>query len=110
MEVETQHNASPSVAGQKIDSGLICLLMMARYFNIPAEAKQLEHELARPGLAFDTATILRAAKYLRLKAKALQSNWQRLADTTLPAIAQDNDGRYFILAKIVDNKVLVHEA
>ena len=80
-----------------MDSGLQCLLVMANFHGIAADQAQLEHEFGKA--AFSTQTVLLAAKRLGLSAKAVSQNAERLTTAPLPAIAMDQDGRYFIAAK-----------
>src|SRR5262249_62413414 len=53
------------------------------------------------------ADMLRCAKDLGLKARAVRTHWSRLARTPLPAIASLYDGGYMVVAKAADDKVLV---
>src|SRR5690606_33847016 len=91
-----------------LDTGLACLVMLARFHNLAASPEQLAHEFAEDGRAFGRAELLLAARKLGLKAKTARSRVGRLAHTPLPAIALDNDGRFFIIARIDDGKALIH--
>ncbi|MNF61966.1 Toxin RTX-I translocation ATP-binding protein [compost metagenome] len=105
MSVDHQGTgASPAV-----DSGLACLVMLARFHNVAASPEQLAHEFAEDGRSFARGELLLAAKKLGLKAKAARSKVERLTHTPLPAIAADNDGRFFIIARIDDGKALIHD-
>ena len=53
--------------------------------------------------------MLLCAKEFKLKARAIDSDWGRLAKTTLPAIAERHDGSFFILGKISNDNVLIHD-
>jgi subfamily B ATP-binding cassette protein HlyB/CyaB len=92
-----------------VDSGLACLVMLARFHNIAASPEQLTHEYAEDGRLFGRAEMLLAAKKLGLKAKSARSSLSRLSHTPLPAIASDNDGRFFIIARLDDGKALIHD-
>ncbi len=97
--------ASPSLA-------MLCTL--ARFHQIAADPALLAHQL---GLAssetVDTATLLRAARHLGLKAKSSRSGIERLAHTPLPALAalRDPDGseRFVILAQCDGQRVLLQD-
>ncbi len=82
------------------DSGLVSLLMMAGLHGVAADPIQLKHEFSQE--PFSAQTILLAAKQLGIKAKLVQQNHERLALAPLPAIAMDQEGRFFIAAR-VDN-------
>ncbi|MFN4290733.1 MAG: type I secretion system permease/ATPase [Permianibacter sp.] len=111
-----------------VDTGLHCLVLLARYHQQPCEPDQLKHEFAVTG-AFTDSDLLRAAKFLQLKAKKItvgqgkrtaatiaaaearpdDAAWQRLSKTPLPAIAKHKDGHYFIVAKIDGDKALIQD-
>jgi len=92
-----------------VDSGLACLVMLARFHNIAASPEQLVHEFAEDGQHFAQPELLLAAKKLGLKAKSAHSKVERLVHTPLPAIATSADGRFFIIARIDDGKALIHD-
>ncbi|SEJ03667.1 ATP-binding cassette, subfamily B, HlyB/CyaB [Azotobacter beijerinckii] len=92
-----------------VDSGLACLVMLARFHNVAASPEQLVHEFAEDGRPFGQAELLLAAKKLGLKAKSAHSKVERLVHTPLPAIATSTDGRFFIIARIDDGKALTHD-
>ncbi|HHJ18167.1 MAG TPA: type I secretion system permease/ATPase [Gammaproteobacteria bacterium] len=92
-----------------IDSGLVSTVILAGVHGIPADPRQLRHELAAAGEAFEDREILRAAKLLGLKARAVTSRWERLSKLALPAIARHKDGHYFVLGKVDDDHVLIQD-
>lgn len=89
------------------DTGLICLVMLARFHSVAASADQLAHEFTPPGSQFGSAELLLAARKLGLKAKSVKTRVERLAQTPLPAIARGNEGDYFIVARIDQGKALI---
>lgn len=91
------------------DTGLICLLILARYYDLPADGAQLRHQFARPGRPFSDAELLRSAKHLGLKAGVVTTTWNKLAGTPFPAMAKRSDGRYMVLAKIDGEKALLQD-
>lgn len=80
--------------------------MMLRFLGIAADAGQLIHQY---GQGFGTTEMLRCSKDLKLKARIIQSNWQRLGKTALPAIAQRHDGSFLIIGKLGEDQVLVQD-
>ena len=92
-----------------MDTGLICLLILARFYDLPADGSQLRHQFAQSGQPLSDTDLLRAAKHLGLKAGRLKTQWNRLLGTPLPAVAKRTDGRYVVLAKIEGEKVLVQD-
>ncbi|MDP2831691.1 MAG: type I secretion system permease/ATPase [Pseudomonadota bacterium] len=101
-------NTADAVPPERIDAGLACLVMLARFHGVAAEPAQLAHEFAQ-GQPFGRTEILLAAKKLGLKAKPVHTDMARLSTTPLPALALARDGGFFILAKAEDDKVLIHD-
>lgn len=101
-------------AGAASNSSLVALCALARFHQIAADASLLSHQL---GLAssevVDTATLLRAAKHLGLKAKSSRTPLDRLSLTPLPALAilRDESGqeRFVILAQCDAQRVLLQD-
>ncbi|MDR1274803.1 MAG: type I secretion system permease/ATPase [Candidatus Accumulibacter sp.] len=82
------------------DTGLIGLVMLARFHGVAAEPEQLTHEYGESGKPFGVPQILLAAKHLGLKARKVHTDASRLDRTPLPALAIDLEGNFFILARI----------
>ncbi len=91
------------------DSGVIALALISRFFQQPVQPEQLRHQFGVSGEAFDDLQLLRAARSLGLDAKQVRADWQDLQDISLPVIAKTRDGRYFIIAKISQDQVLIQE-
>lgn len=100
------HTASQK---EKIDTGLSCVVILSRFFELQTDPAQLHHQYGQSGKKFTEQEILLSLKRLSLKAKQITSNWAQLSKTTLPAIAKHKDGHYFILAKADDEKVLIQD-
>ncbi|MDA9523910.1 peptidase C39 [Bradyrhizobium sp. CCBAU 11434] len=90
------------------DSGLESLTLLLRFFGIPGDAEQLRHRLG--GVRFGTTEILRCARDLGLKARRVRKDWTRLCKTSLPAIAEWRDGSFVIVAKLSEDKVIIHNS
>lgn len=103
MNAVQQDDAAPPQ-----DSGLECLVTLARFHNIAASAEQLRHEFVGGTQTFNRDQLLLAARKLGLKAKAVDTRPERLAQTPLPAIAEAVDGTFFILARVDQGQALVH--
>lgn len=91
------------------DSGLLCLLLLARFFGIPADGSQLRHQFGQPEKSLNEDEILLAAKHIGLKAGAIVSEWSRLAVMPLPALALQKDGRYVVVARADNDKILIQD-
>jgi subfamily B ATP-binding cassette protein HlyB/CyaB len=99
MPARTEDSTSP-------DPGLAALVMLLRFHEIPVDVEQINHRFGS-ATAFGVTQILRCAKDLGLKARAITTGWTRLARTPLPCIAALRDGGFLVLAKIADDKILV---
>jgi len=91
------------------DTGLACLIIVARFHNIAACAEQLRHEFSSEKNLFTQAELLLAARKLGLKTKVAHVSCSRLGKTPLPAIAMDRSGNFFIIARQDQSKVLIHD-
>ena len=91
------------------DLALKGLVLLAQFHGIAADAVQLAHQFGRVGETFDETTLLLAAKQVGLKAKITQQPVERVSMVTLPALALVPDGEHFIVAKVSEGKVLVHD-
>ena len=80
------------------DSGLWALLAMVQFHQIAADQAALRHQFGHQ--PFTAQTILLAADYLGMSARSVQQRPERLTHAPLPAVAQDRDGRFFVVARI----------
>lgn len=92
-----------------VDSGLACLVVLARFHGVAADPTQLAHLYQEDGRPFAVTNILLAAKALQLKAKQVHSGVERLLKLPLPAIAIDAEGGFFVLARADDQTALIHD-
>jgi subfamily B ATP-binding cassette protein HlyB/CyaB len=83
--------------------------MLARFYGIAVDAEQLRHQFTESGKPFGETETLLAARHLGLKAGSITTVWSRLTATPLPAVALQNDGRFVLLARADDDKVLVQD-
>lgn len=61
-------------AQQVIDTGLSCLVIATRLHQVAADPNQLIHQFGQSGQVFSELDILLAAKWLKLKARAIDGN------------------------------------
>ena len=94
---------------RKVDTGLVCLVMVAGYHGLAVDPEQLRHTLALGPEGMGTMDILRAAKELGLKAKETQVSYDRLNRLPMPALTLMEDGKFNVLAKIDGDRVLVFD-
>lgn len=74
-EQESPRLAAPSSAA--LDTGLTCLVMLARFHQIAADPDQLAHQFKVAGVHFGKTEILLAAKHLGLQAKPVKTSIDR---------------------------------
>jgi ATP-binding cassette, subfamily B, bacterial HlyB/CyaB len=102
---------SPESAQLKMDTGLICLVLIARLHGIAADPDQLSHESAPAGQRMQVPDILLAAKRLGLQTKSVKASTARLMKTPLPAMAfttaEDGSKDFFIIARVDNEQVLI---
>lgn len=106
---DDSHTGEGSPPPPEPDTGLISLVILARFHQIAADPDQLAHEFCVAGHPFGTAEILQAAKHLGLKARQVTTNAARLNRTPLPALAIGKDGRFFILARVESERILIQD-
>ncbi|MGI4813663.1 MAG: type I secretion system permease/ATPase [Janthinobacterium lividum] len=92
------------------DSGLMSLVLIARFHGIAADAEQLRHAAGIKSQAFSSRDLSLAARSLGLKTREVTISAQRLFKTPFPALALDRDGRHFVLAKCDAESALMLEA
>jgi len=94
---------------QRLDTGLACLVMVARFLDLPVDAAQIHHEMGLGAEMCALDDLIRAGRIAGLKAKKSRSRFDRLDRVTLPAIAETLDGRFVVLAKASADKVLIQD-
>lgn len=102
MEAEDQSKAL-------MDTGCACLVLLARFHQVAADPQHLRHEFGQAETVFADNEIIRAANYLKLKAKSVKGTLATLKKVALPAVAKHNDGHYFIIAKMDGDQLVIHD-
>ncbi|WP_426422607.1 type I secretion system permease/ATPase [Bradyrhizobium genosp. A] len=93
--------------GASIDSGLACLTLLLRFQDFPIDLDQVRHQLG--GRTVVTADIIRSLREYGLKARLARAQWPRLSATALPCIAVLDGESFVIIAKALDDKLLLHD-
>ncbi|TBV73958.1 type I secretion system permease/ATPase [Pseudoxanthomonas winnipegensis] len=91
------------------DLGLGGLVLIAQFHGIAADTEQLRHEFGSGSEPLDDLSLLRAAKKLGLKARLVEVDSERLDRISLPALAWQQDGTHFVVAKTSADQVLIHD-
>jgi len=98
-----------------MDSGLLALISIANFHQLPANPAQVQHLYGIEGELFSDIQLLQAAQHLSLKAKFVRTDLARFKNVNLPCMAKGQDGQYFVVAKIARSKdlkidsVLIHD-
>lgn len=104
--------AAAETRGVAGDAGLACLIVIAHYHGIAANAEQLQHQFGLSELSgrFSESDLLLASKSLGLKTSRVDLKADRLDKTPLPALLMDSDHRHFIVARVSeDGNALIQE-
>jgi len=94
-------------ANSNVDTGVIALVIVSRILGIPADAQQIIHQLG--GSKMGVAELVRAAKQLDFKARAVDSTWERFTKASPPCIAIFNDGNFVPVGNITAEYVFVQD-
>ena len=93
-------------SGGKLDPGLYCFTAIAQFHGIPANPEQIAHALAiDPRVGMNETDMLRAARSLKLKARAATVNSKQLAKLPLPLIVGMKDEKFAVLAQIAEDSM-----
>ncbi len=102
--------ATDTIGPAERDTGLMGLVLISRFHQIPATLEGLQHEFSPLQTSQEKRTfcgeveLLRAATSLGLKAKAVRLDAQSLTNALLPLLAQDTDGNYSIIVKASEHE------
>lgn len=90
----------------KQSSGLSCFLIVAKFLGIQISKSSLEQFGAEDN-NYDEFKIIELAKSFKLKVKLRKVNIFKINSINTPIIAKGKDGEFFIIAKIMDDKVMI---
>jgi subfamily B ATP-binding cassette protein HlyB/CyaB len=88
-------------------AGVEALVLLLSFHGIAIDPEQIRHQAG--GREVGVPEMLRCAKELKLKARAVTTGWDRLAKMALPAIAECKDGSFLILGKVADSRALIQD-
>jgi subfamily B ATP-binding cassette protein HlyB/CyaB len=95
--------------GTLADTGLACLTLVARFFQLSLDAAQIRHDYGKTDGLFDATDVVRCAKRSGLLARLSKTRWDRLDRVPMPAIAPLTDGRFVVFARSVGDKLLIQD-
>jgi subfamily B ATP-binding cassette protein HlyB/CyaB len=88
--------------------GISSLVILARLHGIAVDPGAIRHWLGLAPEAIGADDLVRAARWLHLRSRAIRTCWARLSQSPLPAMARWND-EYLVLARVGDDAVLVQQ-
>lgn len=88
-------------------SGAVSLAMLLTFHEIRSSPDQIQHDFSDENGEISVVNMVRAARNNGLKAKSVFSGINKLQSAPLPALAATPEGNWFVLAKVVDDNVLV---
>ena len=97
--------ANKLFASNKIETGSWALALVLNILGLPAEPAAILHRAGTSSPMTET-DVLRAGRHFPIKIKAVSSSAKRLDSTHFPAIAQLNNGRFVVVGRVADDKVL----
>ena len=107
LEVEVKE-ADYSGIVNGIDTGLACLIAIAKYYSIPADYRQLERAYVLKEGSVDFMTIVRAARELKLKARMYDGLKEADLDRLVyPVLIKLRSGRSVVITTIREGNIYV---
>lgn len=92
------------------DTGLVCLCLIARHFRIAADPDELARRYLASSEAALPEDVVRIARKIGLKSRIVETSWDRLEITPLPAVFESIDGSFFVASRFIDGKLVVHRS
>ncbi|MBR0900704.1 type I secretion system permease/ATPase [Bradyrhizobium tropiciagri] len=90
----------------EVDTGLQSLALLLRFHGVAVDAGQIEHQFG--GARIKIPEMLRCAKQLKLKARAVSADLPYLLKTQLPVIAECHNDNFVIVGRISEQDILIH--
>ena len=107
LEVEVKE-ADYSGIVNGIDTGIACLIAIAKYYNIPADYRQLERAYVLKEGSVDFITLVLAARELKLKARMYEGLKEADLDKLVyPVLIKLHSGRSVVITTIREGNIYV---
>ena len=92
----------------KVDTGLASLVLIAKHYKIAVDMRQMERAYVLESGSVDTATLVRAARDLKLKVRAYSNiTREKLASLPVPAMMKLQGDRYIVLHGFRDGRMFI---
>lgn len=93
---------------KQLDTGLASLVAIAKYYNIPAEYRQLERAYVLEEGAVDITTLVRAARDMKLKARAYEGLTEAdFSKLVFPILIRMKDNSCLVITTIREGKMYI---
>jgi ATP-binding cassette, subfamily B, bacterial HlyB/CyaB len=83
------------------------MVLLLRFHQVSVDPAQIAHQFT--GHVIGVAEMLRYAKDLKLKARAVTEAWTGLMRLPLPAIVQRADESFVIVGKVTEKDILIQD-
>lgn len=90
-----------------MDTHISAFIIIAKYLNIAVSREELQKTAETSGITEGEILLLKFAKQYKLKAKLAVIKAKAIKDINTPVIAKKKDGSFFIIAKTLEDKVMV---
>jgi subfamily B ATP-binding cassette protein HlyB/CyaB len=90
-----------------MDPAAAALALGLQFIGLPANAAEIVHQSGKTRL--DQNDLIRYARKMPVKVRFIASNLDRLAITPGPSLAPMKDGRWLVIGKVADGKILVQD-
>lgn len=94
---------------QGLCSGPEVLALVARFHGVSADPAQIRHHCGQGEAPLELSDLVKAARELGLRARAVTSSIVDLGRLPLPAIAYHRDGHYVVVARVEGELALLHD-
>lgn len=112
--VEKSDSLSPATRSErkappKIDTGLACLIFIARFYNIALDAQSILHKFSPSGEELSPIDLARAAKAHNLKTKKVTRNLSDIGTGYFPLMFRTINEDWMVLGGVKDKRALVFD-
>lgn len=93
---------------EKFDSGFACLIIILKFLNVKISAQEIDRIEKSQSKKMNDFDIIHTTKDFKVKAKLHRLSINNLKMLTkTPVIVKDKDNNYFIVVKVIDEKIMV---
>ncbi len=95
---------------QASNGALQCLALASRLHDLPVDAETLRHQIGLGAQEPAEQDLLRAARRIGFRARAIDLTWGQLCQAPLPMVSRQRDGRFVVVVRLVEgDRLLIHD-